>query len=103
MNSSKGLSPASAISSVTVTKRKRWDPDAGEDGDMVWDDVIKVAFVDKKGCIELMGKFQGIFADNVVLPNGCGVVRDDKPIDVNIHLPQKVPAGAPVPGAEGEG
>lgn len=81
---------AAAVASVETVRRQSGECD--EDGEPIYETVLKVKLWDKVKALELLGKHQDIF--NEITPDSL------KETGV-IYLPAKKPVGAPVEGTDG--
>lgn len=82
---------AAAVSSVETVRRQSPE-EADEDGNPVWETVLKVRTHDKVKALELIGRHQGFFNDALTVKSDDGV----------IYLPAKVPVGTPIEMPPGE-
>lgn len=91
-----------AIQSIKIIKKKRTGEYLSPDGstthtwnsecENIWDELYEIKFTDKLKALELMGRFQALFTDNVNLggQENLGVIR----------MPNKSPEGAECPETE---
>ncbi len=78
---------AAAVAGVETVRRQSPE-ERDEEGNPVWETVMKVKTYDKVKALELIGRHQSLFNDSLTLKPG-----DETGV---IYLPAKVPVGAPV-------
>lgn len=85
---------AAAVASVETVRRQSGEVD--DNGDMIYETVLKVKLWDKVKALELLGRHQDIY--NEVTPEALnqGVIY------IPVKKPVGAPVGAPVEGADGQ-